>query len=98
MIVPWWLMTGVEQVSLPTAVAHGSVVREPSRNVTAFKAMRGLWMVNKKLVSTFQHKGPGDCCEINDLFWRQPLELSRILIGDLTALLPSWVLLTCFTD
>ena len=24
--------------------------------------------------------------------------MSRILIGELTALLPSWVLLTCFTD
>jgi len=41
MDVPWWLMTGVEQVSLPTAVAHGSVDREPSRNVTAPRQMGG---------------------------------------------------------
>jgi len=33
-------MTGVEQDSLPTAVAHGSVVREPSRNEATYKAMK----------------------------------------------------------
>jgi len=36
----WWLKTGVEQVSLPTAVAHGSVDRKPCGNATALSNER----------------------------------------------------------
>jgi len=43
-------MTGVEQDSLPTAVAHGSVGRESGRNAAFLGNERIIGMTNKKLV------------------------------------------------